>query len=435
MSNCYICLEPFNTNNGNDKSSIEITFSCYHKICMNCIPDLMRNQDKLDSFEIKCFFQDCKGNLPIDRISTLPKNENYERIINELFILIRNTNNIRNSENENLPKNDFLMSLSDHCPNCKKLTVELENVDACCVITCLGCQTKFCKACKYYMSYETYLIYRSMVLSHLEYESVIAYHIKNFHNQKNTFIPYTFMKSIQKNEKLYKIQELGRIHTTNQKDNILLLHDIQQLIRNVNEKYELEPDTIEKIYLGTYHQKFSTMSEINHYRLLEEKQHREYQILNLSNLIKIGTIGLLSYIAYNNINFKETNTANAFNVANIINKVIFSKSAILNISKDTTNKSAPIIDTETTNIRAKTDTYLAAIPVITSTIGISTGLSEITASSATITTTCVTTITDITNSVVATTTILTGSDIFYLSLGIGILVTLPLIAGIFISRI
>jgi len=495
MSSCYRCLEPF-TNNVDGNSSTEVSFSCDHKICMECLPDAMRNQEKLDTFEINCSFSDCNGTLPIERIPTLPKNENYERIMTELFLLIGNTNNIRNITKENSLKNHFQMALSDHCPNCKKLTIELENVDACSVITCEGCMTKFCKACMYHMSHEAYLIYRNMVPHPIDHETIIANHINNFHNQRITFLNYEFIKPIQKNEKLYKIQELGRIHTIEEKENILSSHDIQQLIRNVNEKYDLEIGTIESIYLGTYNQTFSSMSDINHYGLLRENQPREAQMLNLINvpreiypwdifinILEKGTFLILLVCEAFNIGYDTAVTTNAANAANAVftevtKDVVVSKTATLTAAKTSLATSKVVVGAKTATAATATATKtittaatvvktaaaaapLAAVPVAAtsistatvvaaSTFGVSTGisaagLSAVTASAATATattagvtatTTGVTAITGITltagTSTVATTTALTGASIACLSVGIGILFTLPVITGIYL---
>lgn len=393
MSSCDICLEQF-TDNGDENPVIAVAFDCNHKLCMSCLPNSIRNQEKLDSFEIKCYFPNCNGKLPIEKIRDLPKNEDYKQIIDELLIVIGNTNNIKNDKNEHSPTIDFQLALSDHCPNCKDLTVELQNVDGCCVITCLGCNAKYCKACQYYMSHENYILYQIMVQSPLDHESVIAHHIREFHDDKQTtttFLRHDFIKPIQKNEKLFKIQELGKKHTDEQKQNILLLYDIQELINNTNIKYGLEPETIKKIYLGEYDKKISTMSQLNHIGLVgKEKIIVETLDIRLAWGLMFGG-GIIGVQIQNHIED---------HLQNLISNAACT-ACTFGIS---------------TGVSAA---GLSAMTSTASTAGISTMTMSVAGTG---------------TGAIATATALTGASIACLSIGIGLVFTIPVIASFFFKK-
>jgi len=402
MSSCGICLEQF-TDNENENPVIAVAFDCNHKLCMSCLPNSIRNQEKLDSFEIKCFFPNCNGKLPIEKIRDLPKNEDYKQIIDELLTVIGNTNNIKNDKNEHSPTIDFQLALSDHCPNCKRLTVELQNVDACCVITCLGCNTKYCKACNYYMSYENYILYRIMVQSPLEHESVIAQHIRVFHNKQTAFLQEDFIKPIQTNEKLFKIQEIGKNHTDEQKQNVLLQHDIQELIKNANIKYGLEPDTIKKIYLGEYDKNFSTMSQLDHIGLLG-------RVVETVETVGIGTAWGLMFVG-GIIGCKLQSEMES--KASTVMSVMASTASTAGISTMTMSAAG------LTAMASTASTGLSAITSTTSTAGISTMMMSVAGTG---------------TGAITTATALTGASIACLSIGIGFVFTIPVIASFFFKK-
>jgi len=415
MSSCGICLEQF-TDNENENSVIAVAFDCNHKLCMSCLPNSIRNQEKLDSFEIKCYFPNCNGKLPIEKIRDLPKNEDYKQIIDELLTVIGNTNNIKNDKNEHSPTIDFQLALSDHCPNCKNLTVELQNVDACCVITCLGCNAKYCKACKYYMSHENYVLYQIMVQSPLEHESVIAQHIRAFHDKQTTFIQDDFIKPIQTNEKLFKIQELGKKHTDEQKQNVLLLHDIQELIKNANIKYGLEPETIKKIYLGEYDKKFSTMSQLNHIGLLgKEKIIEETLDIRMAwGLMFVG--GIIGGQIQSAMDSTEMSVMALTASTAGISRMTMSAAGLTAMASTASTGLTAMASTASTGLSAMASTAstgLSAMASTASTAGISTMMMSVAGTG---------------------TGAIAGASIACLSIGLGLVFTIPVIASFFFKK-
>ena len=255
MTDCCLCLGSFN---GED-SLPRVPKNCDHTICMQCFVDNIKTNGKMKGKDILCHEPSCVECVTYRDIIKLPHSELFEEMMQSYLNLFEKSSPRRDRRLNY--KEAFKASLIDLCPTCMNVYDDLDQSNNSSIRICLDCDSIYCKACRFCISNDFYEHYWELMKDPKEHEEIVGDHIKRCHKSPSKLMPIEQVKRIQINEKLILVQKLGKIHDKKTRKAALDDHEIKELIRNTNEKYQLEEGTIENIYLQIDKSILKTMGE------------------------------------------------------------------------------------------------------------------------------------------------------------------------------
>ena len=282
---CLICMDSIAV----EEPKIKFYNGPYicHKYHLECFKEYINNGNEIvyQETNIKCPRNpDCSCSITCsDLVRQFMQNSDIEgiddaikRIVRENLEKQRNQDGMQTISNEEL----FKRAMWSYCPNCNIATEDHTDVPDCCVLTCSGCKTKFCRLCRFYVTKEAaeacIIPARQSIGIMCSHETLVAEHIRRKHTMMGEEVESTFFTEEQilyeqRPEILYRLREVSNKISFMDKQKMLDNSEITETFKNIAKRYNYAEQFLQEVFLGN-EKPISTKREIPNFVLNEPMQ-------------------------------------------------------------------------------------------------------------------------------------------------------------------